>query len=67
MVKDHYIFLIYIILGVSFSTFAQAIHPDDFSERYTLKQVVVLSRHDIRSPLMLQSISYTKAPNNYAA
>jgi len=25
--------------------------PDDFHERYTLKQVVVLSRHNIRSPL----------------
>ena len=26
-------------------------HPDDFHERYALKQVVVLSRHNIRSPL----------------
>ena len=33
------------------SAFAQAHRPDDFHERYTLKQVVVLSRHNIRSPL----------------
>lgn len=51
MVKAYYFFLSYLILGVSLSAFAQATHPDDFGERYTLKQVVVLSRHNIRSPL----------------
>jgi glucose-1-phosphatase len=43
--------LFFLLLGVSFSAFAQARRPDDFRERYTLKQVVVLSRHNIRSPL----------------
>ena len=41
----------FLLLGVSLSDFAQGNRPDDFSERYTLKQVVVLSRHNIRSPL----------------
>ena len=30
---------------------AQTEHPADFHDRYALKQVVVLSRHNIRSPL----------------
>ena len=51
MIKAYSIFLIYLLLGVSLSTFFQANRTDDFSERYTLKQVVVLSRHNIRSPL----------------
>ncbi len=33
------------------SAIAQAKRSEDFRERYTLKQVVVLSRHNIRSPL----------------
>ena len=33
------------------SAIAQTKRPEDFRERYTLKQVVVLSRHNIRSPL----------------
>ena len=36
-----------LLLGVSFTVFAQANRPEDFRERYTLKQVVVLSRHNI--------------------
>ena len=44
-------FLLFLLLGVSYTTFAQAHRPDGFKERYTLKQVVVLSRHNIRSPL----------------
>lgn len=51
MIKAYCIFLSYLILGVSLSTFAQTNRTDDFRERYTLKQVVVLSRHNIRSPL----------------
>ncbi len=43
--------LFFLLLGMSFSAFAQANRSDDFKERYTLKQVVVLSRHNIRSPL----------------
>ena len=39
------------LLSLSLSVFAQANRPNDFKERYTLKQVVVLSRHNIRSPL----------------
>ncbi len=40
-----------LFLGMTLSVFAQANRPDGFKERYTLKQVVVLSRHNIRSPL----------------
>ncbi len=43
--------LFFLLLGMSFSAFAQANRSDDFKERYTLEQVVVLSRHNIRSPL----------------
>ena len=38
-------------MGMSLSLFAQSNRPKGFGERYTLKQVVVLSRHNIRSPL----------------
>ena len=51
MFKASRIVLFLFLLGVALSSFAQAIRPDDFGERYTLKQVVVLSRHNIRSPL----------------
>ena len=43
--------LLFLLLGVSLTAFAQVYRTDDFRERYTLKQVVVLSRHNIRSPL----------------
>ncbi|MBQ3710246.1 MAG: histidine-type phosphatase [Bacteroidales bacterium] len=43
--------LFFLLLGVSLTAFPQINRPDDFRERYTLKQVVVLSRHNIRSPL----------------
>ena len=43
--------LLFLLLGVSLTAFAQINRDDDFRERYTLKQVVVLSRHNIRSPL----------------
>ena len=43
--------LLFLLLGVSLMAFAQINRDDDFRERYTLKQVVVLSRHNIRSPL----------------
>ena len=51
MFKASKTLLLFLLLGVSLSAFAQANRPDDFRERYTLKQVVVLSRHNIRSPL----------------
>ena len=51
MFKASRIILFLFLLDGAFSSFAQAIRPDDFGERYTLKQVVVLSRHNIRSPL----------------
>ena len=51
MFKAYKTILYFLLLGVSLSSFAQVNYPDDFSERYTLKQVVVLSRHNIRSPL----------------
>ena len=43
--------LFFLFLGISLSAFAQTHRPIGFKERYTLKQVVVLSRHNIRSPL----------------
>ena len=51
MFKAYKTILFFLLLGVSLSAFAQVNRPDDFRERYTLKQVVVLSRHNIRSPL----------------
>ncbi len=51
MFKTTKTILIFFLLGLSFTAFAQVNRPDDFRERYTLKQVVVLSRHNIRSPL----------------
>lgn len=51
MSKATKIILCLVLLGVSFPAFAQIHRSDEFHERYTLKQVVVLSRHNIRSPL----------------
>ncbi len=51
MFKTTKTILFFFLLGLSFTAFAQVNRPDDFRERYTLKQVVVLSRHNIRSPL----------------
>ena len=44
------IILSFLLLGTLLTSFAQN-RPDDFHERYTLKQVLVMSRHNIRSPL----------------
>lgn len=46
--------IIFVVLLASFHPFdveAQTWRSDDFHQRYTLKEVVVLSRHNIRSPL----------------
>ncbi len=51
MFKASKILLLFLLLGVTLSGSAQVDRPNDFKERYTLKQVVVLSRHNIRSPL----------------
>jgi glucose-1-phosphatase len=51
MFKASRIIFCLLLLGLSLSLFAQANRANDFKERYTLKQVVVLSRHNIRSPL----------------
>ena len=51
------IILGFLLLFVSFSAFSQQQRPTGFGERYTLKQVVVLSRHNIRSPLSGRSSS----------
>ena len=51
MFKASRIIFCLLLMSLSLSTFAQANRPNDFNERYTLKQVVVLSRHNIRSPL----------------
>lgn len=39
------------LLGVSFQAGAQKQRSQDFKDRYKLKEAVVLSRHNIRSPL----------------
>ena len=51
MFKASRIIFCLLLLSLSLSAFAQVNRPNDFKERYTLKQVVVLSRHNIRSPL----------------
>jgi glucose-1-phosphatase len=51
MFKASRIIFCLLLLSLSLSVFAQANRANDFKERYTLKQVVVLSRHNIRSPL----------------
>ena len=51
MFKTYRLLLSFFLLGLSLTAFAQSSRPEGFSERYTLKQVVVLSRHNIRSPL----------------
>ena len=51
MFKASKILLLFLLLGVTLSGSAQVDRPNDFKERYTLKQVVALSRHNIRSPL----------------
>ena len=45
------ILLCCLLVVMSLSASAQVQRPDDFHERYILKQAVVLSRHNIRSPL----------------
>ena len=54
MTKRSRIIFWFLLLGASISAIAQTHRPGDFGERYTLKQVVVLSRHNIRSPLSLR-------------
>ena len=51
MFKASKTILFFLLLGVSITTFAQVNRTDNFRKCYTLKQVVVLSRHNIRSPL----------------
>ena len=51
MLKVLRIILCFLLLVVTLSAFAQGNRPDGFKDRYSLKQVVVLSRHNIRSPL----------------
>jgi len=43
--------VVVLLLAFVFSLSAYAQRPDVFSDKYTLKQMVVLSRHNIRSPL----------------
>ena len=49
--RFYQVILCLLLPGIFLSSYGQAYHPEDFRERYTLKQVVVLSRHNIRSPL----------------
>ena len=54
MFKTYRILLSLLFLGMSLTVFAQPNRPEGFGERYTLKQVVVMSRHNIRSPLSVR-------------
>ena len=40
-----------IMVGVPVTGFAQAQRSQEFKDKYKLKEAVVLSRHNIRSPL----------------
>ena len=40
-----------ILFSCGISVQAQTKRPDDFRAKYQLKEVVVMSRHNIRSPL----------------
>ena len=51
MFKASKVLLFFLLLGISLASIAQSDRPNDSRKRYTLKQVVVLSRHNIRSPL----------------
>ena len=51
MYKTFRIILCFLLLGMTFSAVAQLNRSGDFHNRYNLKQVVVMSRHNIRSPL----------------
>ena len=51
MLKVYKTILFLLLFGMTLKSFAQSNHSDGFDKRYTLKQVVVLSRHNIRSPL----------------
>ncbi|MBR2775614.1 MAG: hypothetical protein IKD75_00650 [Prevotella sp.] len=41
---------------------AQTQRSDDFKAKYELKEVVVMSRHNIRSPLTSGGAAYTLSP-----
>ena len=56
MFKSFKTLLCLLLLGISLPALAQA-RQNDLRERYTLKQVVVLSRHNIRSPLSRRNSS----------
>ena len=45
---------------VTVSTQAQTKRTDDFHARYQLKEVVVMSRHNIRSPLTSGGAAYMR-------
>ena len=45
------IFILCACLFAALQTMAQAVRSDEFHRRYTLEKAVVLSRHNIRSPL----------------
>ena len=45
------VFIICLILMITFSTSVQAERSADFHSKYQLKEMVILSRHNIRSPL----------------
>lgn len=49
--KKAFFFAVAALMMASLAAWGQTHRPEDFRERYTLKQVVVLSRHNIRSPL----------------
>jgi len=54
------IWMIVAIIICGTSAFAQTKRPDDFRAKYELKEVVVMSRHNIRSPLSSGGAAYQR-------
>ncbi len=49
--KSFILFITAILSGLQISAYAQICRSDEFHDKYTLTEVVVFSRHNIRSPL----------------
>ena len=52
------------ILAICSGTQAQMKRPDDFRAKYQLKEVVVMSRHNLRSPISTGSADYMRVSNH---
>ena len=60
--------LVAILLSCDISVKAQTQRSDDFRSKYQLKEVVVMSRHNIRSPLASSGAAYKRiSPHEWFA